>query len=151
MKHITALLLGLVFTLTLARAVMVPGDPATTTFAAYQTAMAHFGFSPEILRHQKPFLAPDLYAALMKKANQPVAKGDAPDIEGDVILNSQELPDKFDVGRTTVSGAHATVRVTLSWGTETRHYFVQLTQINGAWKITDIDYNKDGKLSDLLK
>jgi len=26
-----------------------------------------------------------------------------------------------------------------------------LVQINGAWEITDVDYGKDGKLSDLLK
>ena len=151
MKHLAALLLFAIIPLTLRAAPTDTTDPAAVTKAAYQTAMAHFGFDAEILRHQKPYLAPDLYAALQKKAHQPVAKGDAPDIEGDIILNAQDLPDKYQVGPATITGPQATVPVNLQWGTEKRHYLVHLTQLSGTWKITNIDYGPEGKLSDLLK
>jgi hypothetical protein len=153
MKRLAALLLLLATTLPALRAeTPVATDPASVTKAAYATAMAHFGFTAETLRHEKPYLAADLYAALLKKANQPTPKGDAPDIEGDVILNSQDLPNKYSVDPATISGPRATVPVTLVWGTENRRYLVYLTQLkSGSWKIADIDYGKDEKLSDLLK
>ena len=148
---LAALLLALALTTTLRAASADTTDPAAVTKAAYQTAMTHFGFSADLLRYQKPYLAPDLYAALLKKANQPTPKGDAPDIEGDVILNAQDLPDKYTVGPATITGAQATVPVTLQWGTETRRYLVYLTQLHTTWKITNIDYGQDTKLTDLLK
>ncbi len=153
MKQIATLLLTLAILPLTLRAAPPVDDPAAVTKAAYKTAMAHFGFDAEIIRHQKPYLAPDLYAALLKKANQPTPKGDAPDIEGDVILNAQDIPDKYLVGPATITGTHATVPVDLNWGTEKRHYLVHLAQQkpSAPWKITDIDYDKDGKLSDLLK
>ena len=152
MKRICGLLLVLAFSLSAARANILMDDPVEVTKAAYRTALTHFGFSPELLHRQKPYLAPDLYAALMKKANQPVAKGDAPDIEGDVIFNAQDVPTKYEVGQATFSGAKAEVPVSLVWGTDKRRYIVRLTKSGyGAWQITDIDYGKDGKLSDLLK
>ena len=152
MKRIAALLFALVIALSALRADTSANDPAAVTKAAYQTAMVHFGFSADIIRYQKPYLASDLYAALLKKANQPVPKGDAPAIEGDVILNAQDLPDKYQVGPATITGTKATVPVTLQWGTETRRYLVSLTQLKtGHWKITNIDYGQDSHLTDLLK
>ena len=126
-------------------------DPAKVTKAAYQTAMAHFGFSPETLAAEKKWFAPDLYAGLLKKANQPVPKGDAPDIEGDILLDCQDPPTSFTVGPSTQDGAQAKVPVTLHWQGETRHYIVFLKQDGGAWKIDEVDFGKDGKLTDLLK
>ncbi len=156
MKRIAPLLLALAIMTGILRAQAGASDPAAVTKAAYQTAMAHFGFTPDTVRHEKPYLTPELYAALLKKANQPVAQGDAPDIEGDVLLNAQDPPDKFEVSRYSsagnAGGGKANVPVTLFWGKEQRRYIVRLTQINRAWKITDVDYGgKDGKLSDLLK
>src|ERR1700743_2913500 len=130
MKRFTGLLLGLIVMLGNLRAETSADSPVAVTKAAYQTGIAHFGFSPEILRHQKPYLAPDVYAALMKKANQPVAKGDAPDIEGDVILNAQDKPDKYEVGHAYVEGIKGPVPVSLTWGSEKRRYLVHLAQIN---------------------
>jgi hypothetical protein len=149
MKSIGALLLTFILLATAARA--EGNDPEAVTKAAYETAMAHFGFTPETVKREKAFFTPDLYAALMKKASQPVAKGDAPDLEGDVLFDSQDLPEGFRVNRAVVTGTTAHVPVSLSWGKERRQYDVQLVQINGAWKISDIDYGKDGKLSDLVK
>jgi len=147
MRPIALLLLTGFMMLTALRA----DDPRAVTKAAYVTAMEHFGFSADTVRHEKPYLAPDLYVALMKKANQPVPKGDAPDIEGDVLFNAQDVPDEYGVWPASIQGSEAEVPVSLRWGKEKRRYTVHLAQINGAWKITDIDYGKDGKLSDLLK
>jgi hypothetical protein len=152
MRQIGTLLMVWALTLGAARANIMMEDPVEVTKAAYRTALAHFGFSPELLRPEKPYLAPDIYAALMKKANQPVAKGDAPDIEGDVIFNAQDVPDKYEVGHATISGTKAEVPVSLAWGSDKRRYIVRLSKSDyGAWQITDIDYGKDGKLSGLLK
>lgn len=133
------------------QAALADGDPAKVTKAAYRAAMANFGFSPESLAAEKKWLAPELYAGLLKKANQPVPKGDAPDIEGDVLLGCQDPPTSFTVGSATQDAAQAKVPVTLTWPTESRHYVVLLKQVDGAWKIDEVDYGKDGKLTDLLK
>jgi hypothetical protein len=125
--------------------------PAAVTRAAYRTALAHFGFDPAAVKAQQGRLTPDLYARLLKKANQPTPPGDAPDIEGDVFLDSQDVPTKWEVGEAAVDGTKAKVRVTLQWDKEKRHYSVLLAQVDGAWKIYDIVYGTDGKLTDLLK
>ena len=152
MKRIGTLLLVLSLSLGAVRANIMMEDPVEVTKAAYRTALAHFGFSPELLRYQKPYLDSDVYSELMKKANQPVAKGDAPDIEGDVFFNAQDVPDKYEVGHATISGAKAEVPVSLVWGNDKRRYVVHLVKAEyDTWQITDIDYGKDGKLSDLLK
>jgi len=147
MKRIAAGMLGLAMMMCIVRA----DDPVMVTKAAYEMDMAHFGFGPDTVLAAKPYLAPDLYRALTKKAHQPVAKGDAPDIEGDVLFDAQDVPDQYEVGHASISGNKAEVPVSLRYGKEKRRYLVRLVQINGAWEITDVDYGKDGKLSDLLK
>jgi hypothetical protein len=125
--------------------------PAALTKAAYRTAMAHFGFDQASIKLQQDRLTLDLYGRLLKKVNEPVPKGDAPDIEGDVFLDSQDVPTQYEVGEAVIDGTKAKVKVTLHWDKEKRQYSVLLTQINGAWKIYDIVYGKDGTLTDLLK
>jgi hypothetical protein len=136
-----------------ARAAAETDSPVETVKAIYHTAYAHFGFDADIVKTYKPWLTPDLYSRLLKKANQPVAKGDAPDIEGDVIFDAQDVPNKYVVGKATTDSTKAKVDVSLTYSGEPdkRHFTVQLQQIDGAWKVSDIDYGKDGKLSDLLK
>jgi hypothetical protein len=127
------------------------GGPAAVTKATYRTALDHFGFDPAAVKAQQDHLTLDLYGRLLKKANEPTSPGDAPDIDGDVFLDSQDVPTKWEVGEATVEGTKAKVKVTLEWDKEKRHYSVLLAQINGAWKIYDIVYDKDGTLTDLLK
>jgi hypothetical protein len=126
-------------------------DPAALVRALYKIDLKHFGFDKEILKIDRPYLAPDLYAGLLKQANKPVAPGDAPDIEEDVIFNAQELPTHYSVGKASIEGTSSRVGVDLEWDKEKLHYTVFLRQIDGAWKVTEIDYGKDGKLTDLLK
>ena len=128
------------------------GGPAQVVHDLYKSAQAHFGFSPDTVKAAKPWVAPELYAKMLKKVKQPVAKGDAPDIEGDLFLDSQEPPDKFEVGKAEFDGDKAHVAVTLVWPTEKRHQSVYLEKIDGAWKVVDVNYGgTEGKLSDLLK
>ncbi len=126
-------------------------DPTATVRALYHYAQAHFGFDLDSLKGEKPWLAPAFYARLWKKANEPVAKGDAPDIEGDVFLNSQEPLDQVFVHKSEIHGETAKVIVDTILPGEKRHVTVLLEKIEGAWKVTDVDYGPDGKLSDLLK
>jgi len=137
-------------------AVAAPGtdSPAAVVQALYHSAFVHFGFTPDTVKANRQWLTPELYARLWKKVNEPTPKGDAPDIEGDVILNCQDTPDKFVVGTASISQTTAKVDVMLTWGGasgDKRHYYALLKQIDGAWKVYDIDYGKDGKLTDLLK
>ena len=126
-------------------------SPSAVTQGVYQFALAHPGFASETIKPQKKYLTPDLYSRLMKKLNQPVPKGDAPDIEGDVFLDCQDPPSSFQVGASAIDRATAKVEVTLLWPQEKRHCTVLLKQVSGAWKVDDIVYDKDGRLSDLLK
>jgi len=134
-----------------AAAASTPDDPATVTKALYQSALHHMGFTPDTVKVSRPWLTPDLYSRLWKKVNQPVPKGDAPDIEGDVFLDCQDPPDKFEVGHATIDQANAKVDVTLFWPKEKRHYIVLLKQLSGAWKVCDVNYGSDGTLTALLK
>jgi len=126
-------------------------DPATVTKALYQSVLHDMGFTPDTVKASRPWLTPDLYSRLWKKVNQPVPKGDAPDIEGDVFLDCQDPPDKFEVGHATIDQANAKVDVTLFWPKEKRHYIVLLKQLSGAWKVCDVNYGSDGTLTALLK
>ena len=125
-------------------------SPSVVVQALYRNAQAHFGFTPETVKLAKPWVAPELYARLWKKVNEPTPKGDAPDIEGDVFLDSQDQPTNFTVGAASITGSKAMVEVNLNWDAEKRHYTVSLEQVSGAWKVTDIHYGKDGNLTDLL-
>jgi len=157
--HRLLLVLALLESIALSSTVhAVPPDimAAGVVQALYKVDLKHFGFSAKTLKADRPYLAPDLYARLLKKANQPVPAGDAPDIEGDVIFNAQEIPTKYAVGKASVENTNAKVGVDLAWGSDRRHYTVFLKELNagelnGGWKVVDIDYGKDGKLSDLLK
>jgi hypothetical protein len=137
---------------TLPAAAVPADDAAATVQALYHHAMTHFGFDPDIVRSAKPWLTPGLYARLWKKANAPVPKGDAPDIEGDVFMDAQDVPTRFVVLKAATEGDKATVAVNLFWSAEEeRHFNVLLERVGGAWKVSDVDYGQDGKLSDLLK
>jgi hypothetical protein len=128
-----------------------PDSPAGVTSSLLHTALKHIGFTSDTLKTEKQYITPDLYSRLMKKANQPVAKGDAPDIEGDVFLNCQDDPTGIEIGKATIDHDKATVEVVISFDQEKQHNKVLLQQVNGAWKVYDIVYDKDGKLTDLLK
>jgi hypothetical protein len=125
--------------------------PENVTQALYESAMAHEGFTPESIKASRPWVTPDLYARLWKAVNKPVAKGDAPDIDGDIFLDCQDPPTKFEVGKSSIDQTKAKVDVTLIWPSEKRHLTVLLTRVDSAWKVYDVIYDKDGKLSDLLK
>ena len=133
----------------------VVADPATNSpdavvRALFHSSVNHFGFSPESVKLDKFWVTPELYRRMWKKVNEPVPKGDAPDIEGDLFLGSQEPPTKFEVGLPSIDQAKAKVGVVVTWPGEKRHYIVSLEQVDGAWKVSDVHYGKDGNLTDLL-
>lgn len=126
-------------------------DPSTVTKELYAVAARNLGFDVDIVKAEKPWLTPDLYSRMMKKAMQPVPKGDAPDIEGDLFFNSQEMPTKYEIGHATIDQSTAKVPVTIHIGLGKYTVTVHLTQMNETWLVDDVDYGKDGKLTDLLK
>ena len=118
----------------------------------YANCMKNEGFDKEIVKTYKPWLAPELYKRIWKNALIPVAKGDAPDIDGDLFLDAQETPTKMEFGQSTIDKDKAKMPVTLHWDSEKRTLTVLLEQINGEWKVYDVIYGgTDGKLTDQLK
>jgi hypothetical protein len=143
--------LGIAFSIILpAIAAPATDSPDAVVHALYSSCEDHFGFDLAIVKTYQPWLTPALYARILKKANEPVTKGDAPDIEGDLFFNSQETPTKFTVGQPFIDPTKAKVPVTVIVGLEKHRYIVLLEQIDGAWKVSDVHYGKDGKLTDLL-
>ena len=137
-----------------ARAASETKNPVGVVQGLYHSASIHFGFTPDTIKSNRQWLTPELYSRLWKKVNEPTPKGDAPDIEGDVFLDCQDPPNQVVVGKASIDQTKARVDVTLIWAGasgEKRHYSAFLKQIDGAWKVYDIDYGKDGKLTDLLK
>ena len=128
----------------------MPLSPGAVVETVYRTSLAHFGFDVENVKRLKPWIAPDLYARMWKKVNVPTPPGDAPDIEGDLFLNCQDEPTQMKFGATSINGDKASVEVHLFFDSEERTYSVKLEEIHGAWKIRDVDFGKDGKLTDLL-
>lgn len=125
-------------------------SPVTVVRALYHSSMDHFGFSPESVKAAKPWVMPELYARMWKKVNEPEPKEGPPDIEGDLFLDAQDVPTKWEIGDSSITSTKARVNVNLHWDSEKRQYTVLLKQVDGAWKVYDVDYGKDGKLSDLL-
>jgi hypothetical protein len=125
-------------------------SPAAVVRAIYKSSLAHFGFSPESVKLTKPWVTPELYARMWKKVNEPTPKGDVPSIDGDLFLNAQDVPTKWEVGDASITATKAKVIVTLHWDNEKRQYTVFLKQVDSAWKVYEVDFGKDGKLTDLL-
>ena len=130
-----------------------PADgPATVTQGLYQAAMKHPGFSPDSVKAYHPFVTRELFDQLWKEVTKPAPVGDAKDIEFDVITGGQDAPTSFEIGHLSMDPAQAKVDVTVIFSPTEKHTFtVNLTKIEGTWKVYDIDYGTDGKLSKLLK
>jgi hypothetical protein len=127
-----------------------PSTPSGVVEIVYRTSLDHFGFDVENVKRLKPWIAPELYARMWKKVNEPTPPGDAPDIEGDLFLNCQDLPTRMTFGTASVDHDKASMEVHLFFDSEERTCSVKLEELHGAWKIRDVDFGKDGKLTDLL-
>lgn len=130
-----------------------PADgPATVTQGLYQAALKHPGFSPDSVRAYHPFLTRDLFDRLWKEVTSPVPTGDASSIDFDVITGGQDAPTNFEIGHMALDQNQAKVDVMVIFSPTEKHQFtVTLTKQDGTWKVYDIDYGSDGRLSKLLK
>jgi hypothetical protein len=134
-----------------AQAAPETSDPAAVVKALYKLDIKQNGFDAATVKSERSYLAPEIYARLLKILNQPVAEGDEGPIDEDLILNAQDEPTKYSVGQATIEHDTAKVPVDLAWDADKQHYIVYLKQFDGAWKVTEIDYGKDGKLTNFLK
>ncbi len=149
-RFVTLLLIALCSALPV-MAAPATDSPDVVVQGLYHSSLEHFtGFTPDSVKLAKPWVTPQLYRRLWKKVNEPQPKDAAPDIEGDIFLGCQEPPTKFVVGKPSIQQTQAKVDIALFWSGEKRHYTVMLEQVNGAWKVYDVHYGKDGNLTDLL-
>ena len=127
-------------------------DPVQAVQSFYAYHFKHdMGFGAPEVKARKSWITPALYDLIMKVLSKPTPKGDAPDIEGDIFTDSQDTPTSFHVGKATVEKGTATVDVTLVWSAEKRYVTVMLTQIDKAWRISDIDYGDHRTLTKELR
>lgn len=127
-----------------------PG-PEAVVRALYHQAIHHFtGFTRASVQADQPWVTPGLYQRLLKKAGMPPSKQEAPEIEGDIFLDAQSAPVGFEIGKSHADGERARVDVTLLWPGEKRHYTVFLQLSDGGWKIRDVRFDQDGRLTDML-
>jgi hypothetical protein len=126
-------------------------SPSNVVQALYRASLSHFtGFSKQSVILIKPWLAPELYARLWKKADEPQPKDEVPDVDGDIFLDSQEPPSRFEIGNVSADHNKATVELKVKWPHEDRVYRVQVEQTSHGWKVYDVQFGKDGNLTDLL-
>lgn len=129
------------FTITGFAAGDAASDPAQTVQAFYDYHFKHdMGFDAKQMKARKAWLTPKLYTLITAALSKPVAKGDAPDIDGDIFTDSQDTPTSFHVGKAVVEKDTAKVDVTLVWSGEKKHLTVILAQVEHKWLIQDIDY-----------
>jgi hypothetical protein len=127
-------------------------SPTAVVQALYRHEIAHFAdFTPAGIASVKQWITPGLYEKLVKKVNQPQPKDEVPDIDGDVFLDAQDVPTRLEVGKSSVDRDRAKVEVHLFWSSEKRKYTVLLQNVGGAWKVDDVQFEKDGMLSAMLK
>ena len=128
-------------------------SPEAVTQALYHYAMKNPGFAVDTVQGSRPWVTPELYAKLLKKAKIPTQPGDPGAIDCDVFLSAQDIPIKLEFGKASIDGAKAKVSVDLTWSAnDKRHFVAILIQVHGAWKVSDVEYdNKEGNLTDLLK
>jgi len=125
--------------------------PESVTKALYHSAASDIGTSPKAIESQRKWLTADLYSRILRKLRQPTPAGDAPEIEGDLFLDAQEMPTKMEFGKTTQSQQTADVEVVLFWSSERRACTVKLKQIDGIWRIDDVIYDKHRSLRKLVQ
>ena len=131
------------FTAALAAEEKVPEKPEGTVWNFYEFHFTHdMGFTKETLELRKQWLSAGLMDAAQKYFAQPENPDEAPEINGDPFTNTQEYPDRYDVGKPEISKENATIPVTFYWKevNDPRSVIVVLTQTNGHWLISDIEY-----------
>ncbi len=131
-----------------AQAMINYNTPAAVTDALYDTAYQHFGFRPDTLWFTQPYLSPWLYARLWNKVNQPPSG-----VQNDVFFCSPLPSSSYELGKVITTGGKSKVEVTVYWLNSKglkRRIWVHLKQIDGAWKVEDLDYGDVGKLSNYL-
>jgi hypothetical protein len=120
-----------------------PMDPAKTVQAFYDFYLTHHG-SPDVptVKATRQYFTPRLYSALITQFSKPVAKGDAPDIDWDVFLDSQEVPRAVKAGKATIDKDTAKVGATTYWSSKDQNetIVVTLVRVDGKWKIKDFYY-----------
>ena len=131
-----------------AQAMINYNTPEAVTDALYDTAYQHFGFSPDTLWYTQPYLSNKLYGRLWFKVNQPSLGN-----QNDVFFCSPMHPSSYELGKVITTGGKSRVEVTVYWMNSKalkRRIWVYLKQIDGAWKVEDLDYGDVGKLSNYL-
>jgi hypothetical protein len=160
LRFALALLLFVTVDLVPSRAVdPSPGGPVIVVQALYRACLSRYtiGFNAESARFAKPYLAPDLNALIDRKLDQLRISQGAAHSEIDIFFDAKQPPKSFSIDRPVGMGpGEAWVDVTLKWLNEERVYTISLSkddfgQKDGAWKVIDINYDKDGTLRDWLK
>jgi hypothetical protein len=104
------------------------------------------GFTKPNVVQRKRWLSPGLYQLLLNEFRREAAYARShpredfvPHMDGDPFTDSQDTPNSFEVGETSINGPRAQVRVTLKWsGGDDRNLNVDLMRAGDSWLIDNI-------------
>ena len=128
--------------------------PAATVRAFYRFHLSHdTAFAERNVRLRRHWLEPRLYRLLLFELHRPTPPDEPPYMEGDPFTNSQETPQTFRTGVTTIDDDGAQVETFFLWTERSRvlsqrRYLVHLRRSRGRWLISNIT---DEGGEDLLK
>lgn len=106
-------------------------------------------FTPGSVESKRGFLSARLYA-LATSYFAGLDATEPPPINGDPFTDSQEYPDRFQLGGINTAGAEARVEVVYTDGYRRRSVTMVLRQVGGAWLIDDIEYERGTTLREEL-
>lgn len=151
-RLVTLALVILVATATAGAAPKRPSDPAAVVTALYRYHFAHKLRWDLTLKNNRAAFDPALLALLDEADRKQAATPDEiVGLDFDPIVDAQDTPNGYRVGRTTREGADAIVTVAIRFGTEHYDVRVRLAPSGGTWRITNLLYRQEGDLVSILK
>lgn len=108
------------------------------------------GFTRTSVAGKRKWLTPGLAELLHRELNRPQDPGEAPYINGDPFLDSQEPVTSLEVGEARMVGDRIEVPLALAGEGFTRQLRVRLRRLGPGWRIDDLHYEDGQTLRDLL-
>ncbi|HSI86753.1 MAG: hypothetical protein ACAI35_10160 [Candidatus Methylacidiphilales bacterium] len=102
-------------------------------------------------RIEKKYISPELQRLMAADAADSKRTGEVTRMDFDWIVNSQEVPEKWSLGKPVVEGKHTLVPVSTGYGKEKpRIHHIVLERTASSWMIVDARYGEGQTLLKIL-
>jgi hypothetical protein len=144
---------NVVWTLVRAPGALAPAGAAEAVVQQFLEAhyAGEMAFLPDSVAAKRGFLSDALAQRIATYFAQPFPEDEPPPINGDPFTDSQDYPTRFVVGQATMaSDGRAEVPVRLADAYVERRVIYVLAKAASGWRIDDLRYEREGRLSDDL-